>query len=347
MNQEKFGVTKTGEAVFLYTFENENGLKMTVSNIGAVLTNLWVPDKEGIVRDVVLGFDTVEGYEANDDLYLGSTIGRNANRIANACFKLDGVVYQLAKNDGENNLHSGKAGYQLRVWDVKTVDEANNKITFSLISPDGDQGYPGELTLDVSYQLTENSIVITYQGSSSKDTVLNPTNHSYFNLNGHNSGTIVNHRLQLHASHFTPMKDGQAIPTGEILSVEQTPMDFRVEKPIGEEIDQAYSQLVYAKGYDHNFVLDNPTKGFACLTGDQSGIVMEATTNLPGVQFYTGNFMSHTLGKDAAVYRFREGLCLETQYFPNAVNEPQFQTPLLKKEEVVNYQTRYTFKVDK
>lgn len=342
MQTEKFGVTKDGQEAFLYTFENDNKMKMTVSNIGAVLTNLWVPDKEGNLRDVVLGYDTVAAYENNSDTHFGATIGRSANRTENARFELRDKKYKLAKNDGKNNLHSGPNGYQLRIWTVKKIDDTNHSITFSLVSSDGDQGYPGELHLDVTYQLQENGIKITYHGVSSEDTIFNPTNHSYFNLNGHASGDVSEHKLQLKAKAFTPVKDNHSIPMGEVSTVEDTPMDFRQEKTIGSDIEEEYDQLIYAKGYDHNFVLEE-TEKFAKLTGNQSGITMQAETNMPGVQIYTGNFLDHVLGKDGAVYPTRAGVCLETQYFPNAVNEENFVTPLLEKNKKTAYWTRYSF----
>lgn len=344
MNKINFGKSKNNEDVFLYSFENEKGWKMIVSNLGAVLTNLWITDKSGKLVDVVLGFDTLAEYETNDDSYLGATVGRSANRLAEAKFELNGVSYQLSKNDNENNLHSGPNGYQIRMWEVKALEE--DSITFFLHSPDGDQGYPGALDLEVSYQLTEEGIKITYLGQSDKDTIFNPTNHSYFNLNGHQSGTILNHRLQLNASGFTPMKNSDSIPTGEIISVEGTPMDFRISKVIGQDIDSDFEQLVYAKGYDHNFVLDKELDTFAELIGDQSGIRMKAATDLPGVQFYSGNFFTGLEGKEGAVYKKREGMCLETQYFPNAVNEPNFDTPLLEKNKPANYWTTYTFDIE-
>lgn len=344
MKKELFGLAKDGQEIYLYTFENLQGMKMTVSNIGAELINLWVPDKEGVLRDVVLGFDSVAGYEGNDDSYLGATVGRSANRLANARFELSGKTYTLATNDGENNLHSGPNGYQIRIWEEKEIDLENNKITFSLISPDGDQGYPGELKLSVTYQLTENAVSIRYQGISDQETLFNPTNHSYFNLNGHQSGSILNHQLKLAASHFTPMKDSHSIPTGEIQSVEGTPMDFREGKLIGTEIETDYDQLLYASGYDHNFVLDNPAD-FAELIGDESKIVMKAATNLPGVQFYSGNYLNEASGKAGMNYEKRAGLCLETQYFPNAVNEPNFKTPLLEKDQLIEYWTTYSFSI--
>ncbi|MDN6640622.1 MAG: galactose mutarotase [Tetragenococcus sp.] len=343
MQTEKFGVAKDGQEVFLYTFENDKRMKMTVSNMGAVLTNLWVPDKDGVLRDVVLGYDTVLAYENNVDTHFGATIGRSANRIENAEFKLQGKKYKLAKNDSENNLHSGPNGYQLRVWKVKKIEEENRSITFSLVSSDGDQGYPGELHLDVTYQLQEDAVVITYDAASNEDTIFNPTNHSYFNLNGHESGDILDHNLQLEADSFTPIKDSHSIPTGEVSSVENTPMDFRLEKKIGKDIEEKYDQLVYAQGYDHNFVLNEGIEKFAQLTGDQSGIVMEAGTNLPGVQIYTGNFLDNVLGKGGVAYLFRAGVCLETQYFPNAVNEKNFVTPLLEKNKKTEYRTYYSF----
>lgn len=343
VKKETFGCTQAGKEISLYTLTNSQGIRLTVSDFGAVITHLLVPDKTGISRDVVLGFDSLEAYEKNDAIYLGAMIGRNANRIAGARFELANQEYQLVQNDGENNLHSGPNGYHMRPWEVKEMDETLNKITFILHSLDGDQGYPGELTLEVSYQLQENGVAITYQAKSNETTIFNPTNHSYFNLNGHDAGSILNHRLQLFASGYTPMKPIGSIPTGAIEPVETTPFDFRNEKEIGREIAEVNDQLRYAKGYDHNFVLDNPEEMAAKLIGDQSGIVMNVTTNMPGVQLYTGNFISPTLGKNGVTYDFREGVCLETQYFPNAINETNFISPILERNQPVTYWTTYSF----
>lgn len=345
MKQLKIGKTKNNQEIFLWTFENSKGMKMTVSNIGAVLTNLWIPDRSGNLQDVVLGFDNVLNYATNDNNYLGSTIGRSANRLANASFELKGTIYNLTKNDGKNNLHSGPNGYQLRIWEVKNINKEKDMIVFSLKSLDGDQGYPGTLDIDVTYQLTEDAVMIKYQGISDADTLFNPTNHSYFNLNGHQNGSILNHRLQLKASYFTPIRSNDSIPTGEIKSVENTPMDFRMEKTIGRDIRDEYNQLIFANGYDHNFVLDKVGK-FAKLTGDQSSIVMQVATNLPGVQIYSGNFLKETSGKLGTVYSSRSGICLETQYFPNAVNELNFETPILEKNKTVEYWSTYSFSVE-
>lgn len=345
MRKENFGKNTKGQEVFLYTFENEQKMKMTVSNIGAVLTNLWIPDKDGNLRDVVLGYDTVTDYENNGDTHFGATIGRNANRVENARFRLHDKIYRLAKNDGENNLHSGPNGYELRVWAVKKIDEKNNSITFSLISPDKDQGYPGELYLDVTYQLQEIGIKITYSGISNTDTIFNPTNHSYFNLNGHQSGNILNHKLQLNASRYTPIKDEHSIPTGKIVPVEGTPLDFKNKKRIGLDIQEKYPQLKFGQGYDHNFVIEQTTDVAAHLEGDQSGILMDVFTNLPGIQFYTSNFLENVQGKEKTIYSRQSGVCLETQFFPNAINEPNFEAPMLKKDEENTYKTVYQFSI--
>lgn len=343
MKKEPFGQTKFGKIAYTYTFENEKGMRLTVSDLGATLLNLWVNDREGNRQDVVLGFDTLAAYEENTDVYFSATIGRSANRIAQAVFEIDGVSYALEKNDGDNHLHGGSDGYQLRLWQVKEIDEALKKITFTLKSPDLDQGYPGELTLDVTYQLTEDAVVITYRGQSDQSTIFNPTNHSYFNLNGHQSGSIEQHQLQIHADFFTPVKDAQAIPTGERQAVANTPMDFRQLHAIGDAIGVDDAQLHYGKGYDHNYVL-NPNQPIqARLVGDQSGITMEMTTDLPGVQLYTGNFLANHPGKGGITYPFRSGVCLESQYFPNAINEPSFDSPLLTAGEEKVTTTTYRF----
>ncbi|AYW49770.1 galactose mutarotase [Tetragenococcus halophilus] len=343
MEKTIFGNTEIGKTVFLYTFKNEQGMEMTVSDFGATLTNLWVTDKDGKARDIVLGFPSLKGYEINNEFFFGATVGRNANRVENAAFELNGVRYKLNKNEGNNNLHSGPDGYQLRIWEVRAVNELEHSITFALDSVDGDQGFSGELNLEVTYQLQEDAISITYRGNADQDTIFNPTNHSYFNLNGHQNGDVLDHVLQLNASKYTPIKAESSIPTGEILTVEDTPMDFRSSKRIGKDIQKNFSQLNYAQGYDHNFVIDQNADITARLEGDQSGILMEVSTQLPGVQVYSGNFLNDTPGKNNAFYPPRGGVCFETQAFPNAVNEPNFATPILKKDEEKILKTTYQF----
>ncbi|MEQ9764263.1 aldose epimerase family protein [Streptococcus jiangjianxini] len=328
---------------------NNKETSVIVSNLGATLLNFNTQDKNGKQRDIVLGFDTIEEYFDNTDTYFGASVGRVANRTETASFSLDGETFQIDKNEGNNNLHSGPKGYQTRIWEVEALDESNNQVTFKLDSPDGDQGYPGHLILKITYQLTDdNQLRITYQALSDKDTPLSPTNHSYFNLNGHASGSIENHLLQLNASAYTPIKDSTSIPTGQIVNVEGTPFDFRKPKTIGQDINQAFDQLQFAGGYDHNLVLDNPNlqTAFATVVGDKTGIKLEAFTDLPGVQFYTGNFLNNHPGKNQATYGKRHGFCLETQFFPNAINIPNFPSPVLKANETNSYQTIYKVSID-
>lgn len=347
MKKELFGVTSGGKTVYLYTFENKNGMKMTVSDFGAVLTHLWVPSKDGQLVDVVLGYDQLAQYENNNNVYFGATIGRNANRIDQGKFEIDGQVYQVDQNEGENQLHGGFSGYHTRPWLVKEVDELNQKIVFLLFSPDGDQGFPGNLSLEVSYQLTDlNELIISYTGESDTKTVFNPTNHTYFNLNGHANGTILEHSLQLDCSYYTPVKDSKSIPTGEVLPVANTPMDFKQSKKIGRDINQIVEQLQLTGGYDHNYVLDETkqeTEAFVHLIGDQTGISLKGYTNLPGVQLYTGNFIEQEAGKNGVNYQKYSGLCLETQFFPDAVNQVNFKSPYIEENVQTVYETRYCF----
>lgn len=350
MQKEFFGELADGQSASLYTFENSNGLEMTVSDLGATLVKVLVPDKNGVKRDVVLGWDDTAGYLNGPATYFGATVGRSANRTEHAQFELNGTTHHLTPNERQNNLHSGPNGYQLRLWQMKNIDEEQNAITFQLISPDGDQGYPGQLDLSVTYQLTaDNAILITYEGLSEQDTVFNLTNHSYFNLAGHDSGTILDHELQIQASHFTPVEDEKSIPTGEIRTVSGTPMDFLTTKPIGQDIDADYDQLVFTGGYDHNYVLDKTADTltqFATATSKESGITMKVSTDLPGVQFYAGNFIEDVLGKDDVTYQKRSGFCLETQYFPNAINELAFTSPILEAGKKLTTQTSYQFLVE-
>ena len=317
---------------------------MEVSDFGATLYSLLVPDREGNLCDVVLGYDSPEGYMGPSGTGFGATIGRNGNRIGNATFTLNGKTYILDKNNGANNLHSGLDYYHYRMWNVKEVSE--NSITLALHSPDGDQGYPGEFNVEVTYTLCEdNALQIDYLGFPEEDTIVNMTNHSYFNLNGHASGSILEHELWVDADAFTITDEG-LIPTGEIVLVEGTPMDFRQKKLVGRDIEEDYEPLIVAGGYDHNWCLNNDGayKKVIELSSELSGIAMEVYTDLPGVQIYTGNFLKEELGKQGIVYKHRQGICFETQYYPDAINHSNFPSPVCKAGEAYQTRTTYLFK---
>lgn len=347
MHISEFGKNKKGEAAKLYALTNQNGMELLVSDFGATLHALLVPDQDGVKRDVVLGYDDPIGYEGPSGTFFGATVGRNANRIGNAVFELNGKTYQLDKNNGKNNLHSGLDFWSFRIWKVKEAKE--NQITFELDSADGDQGYPGAVHAAVTYTLTEdNAVEIRYQAEPDADTPLNLTNHSYFNLNGHESGSVRGQILWLDADAFTPTNAG-LIPTGEICSVEGTPMDFRTAKAIGKEIDADYEPLNLGKGYDHNWALNNhgAYAKVAELFSEESKIAMEVYTDLPGVQIYTGNYLDQEAGKKGAVYGQNQGVCFETQYFPDAVNQKNFQSSVCRKGEVYQTKTSYRFVIRK
>lgn len=339
---KKFGTTKNGEEVTLYTITNSKGVSVSAIDFGAIIVNLMVPDKDGVLGDIVLGFDDVAGYEVNG-CFFGSFIGRHGNRIGQAKFTLNGTEYQLEKNDGENNLHGGTPGYHKVMYKADTTD---NSVTFSRVSPDMEQGYPGTLTLAVTYTLTEdNELRIDYTAESDKDTLYNPTNHSYFNLKGHDGGSIESHEVMLKANGFTETSD-DLIPNGTIVDVTGTPMDFRTKKAVGRDINEDYHPLIAAGGYDHNFVLDKP-EGELAKVGEVSepstGRTMEIYTDLPGMQMYSGNFIVKEDGKNGAEYTKRTGICFETQYFPNSINLPQFKSCVLKAGEKFNSTTIYKF----
>lgn len=347
VKKEMFGKTKEGIAVDLYTITNKNGVEAKFTNYGAILVSLLVPDCNGLMDDVVLGYDELEKYFTNSPNF-GATIGRHANRIGTASFELNGVKYNLDKNDGNNNLHGGFDGYHKRVWEGKTYETSEGQVMeFSYHSPDLDQGFPGDLDIVVKYILTdEDEVVIKYNAKTNKDTVINLTNHSYFNLAGHNCGTILDHKAFIDSEEFT-YADKEAIPTGEILKVENTPMDFRTMKRIGDEIDSDYDQTVWGKGYDHNWVLKTNKDNFglvAKLQEDKTKRVMEVYTDMQGIQFYTGNFLDGTeIGKGGVPYIHRSGLCFETQYYPNGINRPNFPQPVLKAGEEYEFTTTYKF----
>ena len=342
MKTREFGVNSKGEKATLYTFENANGVVMEVSDFGAALYALLVPDQEGNPCDVVLGYDNPIGYEGPSRTFFGVTVGRNANRIAGGRFSLNGKEYQIDQNQNGNNLHSGEDFYSFRVWNVKEVGDSS--ITFALHSPDGDQGYPGAVDIEVKYTLTEdNAVQIDYYAVPEDDTILNLTNHSFFNLNGHASGSILEQEVWVDADAFTPT-DKTLIPTGEICPVEGTPMDFREKKMMGRDINEDYEALRLGGGYDHNWCLNNHGKfaKVAEMSSVLSGITMEVYTDRPGVHIYSGSYLREEVGKQGIVYRKYQGMCFETQYYPDAVNQPNFQSPIVKKGE--EYRTRTVYK---
>ena len=343
MKQRAFGKNTQGENATLYTFENKNGMVMEVTDFGATLFSLMVPDGKGNLVDVVLGYDDPLGYEGPAGTFFGATVGRNANRIGKGRFVLNGVEYQLDQNNGGNNLHSGLDFQSFRIWKVKAIE--GNAITFSIHSPDGDQGYPGALDMDVTYTLTDdNAVRIDYYGIPQADTIINYTNHSYFNLNGHASGPILKHTVWMDADYYTPTA-ADSVPTGEIAPVEGTPMDFRTKKEVGRDIGQEFQALIFGNGYDHNWCLNNNGKlaKVAELTADVTGLTLEVYTDLPGVQIYTANFVNNELGKGGVVYNQRHGICFETQYYPDAPNHPNFPSSICRAGEVYRTTTVYKF----
>lgn len=347
--KEIFGQTEDGQTAYLYTVENSNGVKAVYTNYGAILVSLFVPDKDGKSEDIVLGYDELPRYFKNSPNF-GATIGRHGNRIGGAKFTLNGETYELDKNDGNNNLHGGFDGYHKRLWDAETyTSDEGEVIEFTYESKDLDQGFPGTLNVSVKYILTEDdSVIIEYNAVPDKDTVVNLTNHSYFNLAGHNSGTILDQIAWMDSDEMT-FADEEAIPNGELRKVENTPMDFRTPKVIGKEIESDYDQLVWGKGYDHNWVLKtnrDEVSLVASLLDEKSGRYMEVFTDLPGIQFYTGNFLDGTeVGKGGVNYVQRSGLCFETQYYPNAINVPSFPQPVTKAGETYHTVTIYKFSV--
>jgi aldose 1-epimerase len=326
-----FGKTPTGESVDLYTLTNAKGAETTISTYGGVVVSLKMPDRTGAMGDVVLGFDQFEGY-LKPPPYFGAIVGRYGNRIGGARFSLNGVEYTLAKNNGANSLHGGIRGFDKRLWTAK--QRGNQTLELSYLSKDGEEGYPGNLSTTVTYTLTDNNeLKIDYSATTDKDTVVNLTNHSYFNLAGQGEGDILAHRVVIHADRFTPI-DAGLIPTGELRNVAGTPFDFRQPHAIGERIDSGDEQLVFGKGYDHNFVLTRTSPSLelaARVTDPKSGRVLEVLTTEPGLQFYTGNFLDGTLtGKGGKVYGKRSAFCMETQHFPDSPNKPAFPSVVLK-----------------
>lgn len=343
----EFGKTDKNESVKLFTLKNTNGVTASITNWGATLVSLLVPDKNGKLLDVVLGFDNLDDYLINH-CYFGATIGRNGNRIGTASFKINDEMFYLDKNErNKNNLHSGFNGYQKRLWDY-SIDEGKNSVSFKLLSPNMDQGFPGNFNITVTYTLSDdNGIEITYDGISDKDTIANMTNHSYFNLNGHNSGSIINHDLQINSHQFA-IVDEESIPTGKLEDVTNTPLDFTNFRRIADDIDSDFEQLKITKGYDHSFLVDKKTDSIekvATLRSEDSGITMEVYSDCLAVQFYAGNYIDEIpqVGKGGFTYGNRSALCLETGFLPNSINEPNFACPILKANDRYLSKTIYKF----
>lgn len=347
--KRSFGATSDGRPVDLFTLSNHHGMQVAVSNFGATLVSLKVPDRAGKIDDVVLGYDSVSGYESGKSFF-GGTIGRYGNRIAHGKFTLDDVTYSLPKNNGENTLHGGTIGFNKRVWIARELHVSEGQaVEFTYASGDGEEGFPGTLSVKVVYTLLrdKNELRIDYAATTDKNTVVNLTNHSYFNLSGQGSGDILHDVLTLNASRYTPV-DAGLIPTGDLRDVTGTPFDFRKPTSVGARIDQDDEQLKFGKGYDHNWVIDRaPGSSEAILAArvedPASGRVLEVLTTEPGVQFYSGNHLEKTSGKLGKSYDFRGALCLETQHFPDSPNHPQFPSTELKPGQTYHSTTAFRF----
>lgn len=345
VTKKVFGISSKGEEIYLYRIAGADGASVQVTNYGAILVSVTVPDASGQMEDVVLGYERLEDYYGNPSFF-GATVGPNANRVGGASFTLKGKTYQLDVNDGPNNLHSHKdLGLHKKVWKAK---EGENSVTFSLLERDGELGFPGNRICSVTYTLTEgNRLALHYYCESDAETPVNMTNHTYFNLEGQGKGRIEDHVLWLKASHYTPVAEG-AIPTGEIAPVEGTPMDFTKQERVGARINDDFEQLKLTGGYDHNWVIDDfdgSLQLFATVKAPVSGRVLRAYTNLPGVQFYAGNFIEPETGKGGAAYDKRSGLCLETQFYPDTVNKTEFPSAIFGPDRIYDYTTVYEFGV--
>lgn len=345
-NRTNFGQTANGAAVELLTLR-DGPYACELITYGGAVRALTVPDWNGNPVDVALGFDTLEDYMVQDK-YLGALVGRYANRIGGARFTLNGTEYTLAANRGKNSLHGGLVGFNAKVWTVEAL--AEHTATLSLFSPDGEEGYPGNLTVHVTYTLSGGALSIEYWAKSDADTICNLTNHTYFNLSGHGSGSVEDQFIGLNASRYTPIVPG-SIPSGALVPVDGTPMDLRTLQPIGAHINDVFEQLTMAGGYDHNWVIDGwggpgcrDTRPAAQAWSPDTGILMETLTTLPGVQFYAGNFLAGCpAGKGGAIYKDRQGFCLETQYFPDSPNHPGFPSAVLRAGAEHHSKTVYRF----
>ena|SRR5690606_37629619 len=348
-DKTNFEQTIDGKQVALYVLKNKNNMQAAITNYGGRVVSLLVPDRNGVLTDVVLGYEKVGSYQKEGEPYFGALIGRYGNRIGKAQFTLNGQLYKLTANDGANTLHGGPTGFHTRVWDAKQPDDHTLELAY--VSKDGEEGYPGNLTVKVTYMLTDdNELKIDYHAQTDKPTVVNLTNHAYFNLNGEGDSTITDHDLMINADKITPV-DSTLIPTGKLMDVAGTPFDFRNTAVIGARINDDHEQLRYGKGYDHNFVLKESGKMnlAARVRSPKTGIVMEVLTVEPGIQFYSGNFMTgedHD-GKGGKAYPHRSGFCLETQHFPDSPNKPSFPSTTLNPGQTYETSSVYKFTTDK
>lgn len=347
LDKANFEATIDGKKTGLYILENHNGIKAAITNYGGRLVSLMVPDKNGKMTDVVVGFKSVQEYENSTEPYFGATIGRFGNRIAKGKFTLDGKDYNLFINNGANTLHGGKKGYQAVVWDANKLNDSTLQLSY--VSKDMEEGFPGTLNVKVTYSLTaDNGFKCDYEATTDKKTVVNLTNHAFFNLNGEGSSPVLNHTVQIYADKYTPVDSG-LIPTGKLEPVKGTPFDFTQPATIGARInDSANEQIKNGKGYDHNYVLTgikvNGMNHAATVAGDQSGIVMDVYTMEPGLQFYSGNFMqSKNSFKGGTKDDFRTAFCMETQHFPDAPNQPNFPSTVLSPGDTYHTSSLYAF----
>jgi aldose 1-epimerase len=344
--REPFGVTTDGSAVELFTLDNGSGAMMRVMTYGAAIVSLQVPDRDGALDDVVLGYDTLDEY-LHDSFYLGSAIGRYGNRIARGHFVLDGVEYALVTNDGENHLHGGKHGFDKHVWRATPAPSPEGaSVAFALVSADGDEGYPGRLDAEVRYTLSAGAeVIVDYRATTDRATVVNLTQHSYFNLAASRSADVLGHELTLSSGRFLPVSPA-LIPTGVIASVENTPFDFRAATPLGARIDEPHEQLRIGRGYDHTFVLDRSDVTLARAAHvfePLTGRTLDVWTTEPGVQLYSGNFLNGRAGRGGRRYDRRAGFCLETQHFPDSPNQPAFPSTTLRPGQQYRSRTVFAF----
>ena len=346
LNTANFQKIVGGKEVSLCVLTNKTGSEVTILNYGAKIVSIMVPDKNGKMTDVVTGHDSIDDYLSSEEPYFGAICGRYGNRIAKGQFTIDGILYDnLAINNGPNNLHGGIKGFNFVVWDMKQIDKQSVELKYS--SADGEEGFPGKLDTTVTYRLTDdNEVVITYHAVTDKPTVLNLTNHSYFNLSGAGDPSTYDHLLTINADYYLPT-DNTAIPYGPKEKVEGTPMDFRTPHEVGERIDDDFEQLIFGKGYDHTYILnkeENELSFCARCISPKTGIVMDTFTTEPGVQLYTGNWMTGNFeGKNGQRYPMRAALCLETQHFPDSPNKPEYPSTTLRPDEVYESQTVYKF----
>lgn len=348
MNIKKypFGITSDGQAVDCYVLTNRSGCQVELITYGAAIRSITTPDRNHHFADIALGFDTITDYEVHS-YYMGAVIGRCANRIENSQFLLNRITYPLYANDGSNHLHGGKIGFDKKVW---SAESSSDGVAFSLVSPHGEEGYPGTLHTKVTYTLTDsNQLILTYEAYSDQDTIVNLTNHCYFNLAGHNSGSALQQHLQLFADTYTENNEN-SLPTGVISPVAGTPMDFRQPKAMAKDIEKNFPQLEKCHGYDHNWVLSlfpGTMKKAAILHDPYSGRALEVSTTMPGIQFYSGNFLNGSImGKQRTLYQKHSGICLETQFFPNALMYPSFPSPILRANQRYQHTTIFRFFID-